>query len=112
MEIAPSVKALRQCNSTNGEESKLIFAQAQALRNLGEILNEAGSSLKNVVKVTVFLDDMANFAAMNRVYDSFFQEHPKPVRLRIFSTSKILRGRQSADDVISVAPALLSKNCL
>ena len=58
--------------------------QAQALNNLNEILKEAGSSLKNVVKVTVFLTDMANFAAMNRVYDTFFAEQPKPVRsLRI-----------------------------
>lgn len=54
--------------------------QAQALNNLNEILKEAGSSLKNVVKVTVFLTDMANFAAMNRVYDTFFAEQPKPVR--------------------------------
>lgn len=54
--------------------------QAQALNNLNEILKEAGSSLKNVVKVTIFLTDMANFAAMNRVYDTFFADQPKPVR--------------------------------
>ncbi|KAL9596691.1 MAG: hypothetical protein Q9179_004529 [Wetmoreana sp. 5 TL-2023] len=52
---------------------------AQALNNLSAVLEEAGSSLKNVVKCNVFLSDMTNFAAMNRVYDTFFEE-PKPCR--------------------------------
>ncbi|KAL8774078.1 MAG: hypothetical protein Q9209_001186 [Squamulea sp. 1 TL-2023] len=52
---------------------------AQALNNLSAVLEEAGSSLRNVVKCTVFLSDMTNFAAMNRVYDTFF-EQPKPCR--------------------------------
>lgn len=60
--------------------------QTQALKNLSEILKEAGSSLKNVVKVTIFLTDMANFAAMNRVYDTFFADQPKPVRF-LYSSS-------------------------
>lgn len=53
--------------------------KAQALNNLSAVLEEAGSSLKNVVKVNIFLSDMTNFAAMNRVYNTFFAE-PKPVR--------------------------------
>ncbi|KAL8630419.1 hypothetical protein Q9189_003903, partial [Teloschistes chrysophthalmus] len=52
---------------------------AQALNNLSAVLEEAGSSLKNVVKVNIFLSDMTNFAAMNRVYNTFFAE-PKPCR--------------------------------
>jgi 2-iminobutanoate/2-iminopropanoate deaminase len=40
----------------------------QALRNLAAILEEAGSSLRNLVKTTVFLADLANFGAMNEVY--------------------------------------------
>ncbi|KAL8737969.1 MAG: hypothetical protein Q9181_001191 [Wetmoreana brouardii] len=52
---------------------------AQALNNLSAVLEEAGSSLKNVVKCNVFLSDMTNFTAMNRVYDTFFEE-PKPCR--------------------------------
>ncbi|KAL9614211.1 MAG: hypothetical protein Q9167_001299 [Letrouitia subvulpina] len=51
---------------------------AQAIKNLSAVLEEAGSSLGNVVKVNVFLSDMTNFAAMNRVYESFFGD-PKPV---------------------------------
>ena len=50
------------------------------MKNLAAVLEEAGSSLKNVVKVNIFLTDMANFAAMNRVYTSFFEE-PMPVSL-------------------------------
>lgn len=54
--------------------------QRQALKNLSAVLEAAGSSLKNVVKVNVFLTDMSNFAAMNEVYDEFFVSQPKPVR--------------------------------
>ncbi|RDW73122.1 endoribonuclease l-psp-like protein [Coleophoma crateriformis] len=50
------------------------------LKNLAAILEAAGSSIDNVVKVNVFLTDMANFAAMNAVYDKVFHKAPKPVR--------------------------------
>ncbi|GAB1317553.1 Endoribonuclease L-PSP [Madurella fahalii] len=52
----------------------------QALKNLAAVLEAAGSSLKNVVKVNVFLTDMSNFGAMNDVYDEFFAWQPKPCR--------------------------------
>ncbi|KAL2135141.1 hypothetical protein VTI74DRAFT_9572 [Chaetomium olivicolor] len=52
----------------------------QALKNLSAVLDAAGSSLKNAVKVNVFLTDMSNFAAMNEVYDEFFVSQPKPCR--------------------------------
>ena len=44
----------------------------QALKNLKAVLEAAGSSLENVVKTTVFLRDMNEFAAMNVVYAEFF----------------------------------------
>ena len=44
----------------------------QVLKNLSAVLNAAGSSLEQVVKTTVFLADMAEFAAMNEVYAQFF----------------------------------------
>lgn len=46
----------------------------QSLLNLTAILEEAGTSLKNVVKTTVFLKDMNDFAAMNAIYQEFFNE--------------------------------------
>jgi 2-iminobutanoate/2-iminopropanoate deaminase len=47
----------------------------QALKNLKAVLEAAGSSLENVVKTTVFLRDMDEFAAMNGVYAEFFTEN-------------------------------------
>jgi 2-iminobutanoate/2-iminopropanoate deaminase len=44
----------------------------QVLKNLSAVLNAAGSSLDQVVKTTVFLADMQEFAAMNEVYGKFF----------------------------------------
>lgn len=51
----------------------------QSMLNAGAILSSAGLSLANVVKTTVFLADMADFAAMNEVYASFFAA-PFPAR--------------------------------
>lgn len=51
----------------------------QSLTNVRAILNEAGLDMGNVVKTTVFLADMNDFAAMNSVYAEFFAE-PYPAR--------------------------------
>ncbi len=51
----------------------------QSLTNVTHVLAEAGIALSHVVKTTVFLSDMANFAAMNEVYATFFSE-PYPAR--------------------------------
>ena len=51
----------------------------QSLLNAQAILQAAGTDLSHVVKTTVFLSDMANFAAMNEVYAQFFQP-PFPAR--------------------------------
>ncbi|MBI3271241.1 MAG: RidA family protein [Planctomycetes bacterium] len=48
----------------------------RVLENLGAVLAAAGSSLDRVVKTTVFLKDMGEFAAMNEVYATFFREAP------------------------------------
>lgn len=47
----------------------------RALANVGEILKKAGSSPQKVVKTTVFLKDMNEFAGMNAVYAEFFGAH-------------------------------------
>ena len=51
----------------------------QSLSNVKAILEEAGISMSNVVKTTVFLADMNDFADMNAVYAEFFEE-PYPAR--------------------------------
>jgi reactive intermediate/imine deaminase len=48
----------------------------QAMENIRATLENAGSSMDRVVKCTVFLADMADYAAMNQVYSSFFPKDP------------------------------------
>jgi 2-iminobutanoate/2-iminopropanoate deaminase len=54
----------------------------QVLINLSAVLEAAGTGLHNVVKTTVFLADMNDFAAMNEVYAEFFSEN-KPARATV-----------------------------
>ncbi len=51
----------------------------QVLNNLSEVLKEAGSSLQKVLKTTIFLADMNDFAKVNAIYEEFFGTH-KPSR--------------------------------
>lgn len=51
----------------------------QVLSNLENILQEAGSSLDEVVKVTIFLEDMNDFGVVNVIYAEYFGDH-KPAR--------------------------------
>jgi 2-iminobutanoate/2-iminopropanoate deaminase len=51
----------------------------QVMKNLAAILKTAGASLKDVIKTTVFLKDMDEFAPMNKIYAEHFGEH-KPAR--------------------------------
>ena len=44
----------------------------QALKNLQAVLNEAGLSLDNVVKTTVFVQDLADFGTVNEIYGTYF----------------------------------------
>jgi 2-iminobutanoate/2-iminopropanoate deaminase len=54
----------------------IVVQTVQVMENLKAILATAGLSLVDVVKTTVFLKDMADFAEMNRVYGEFFPETP------------------------------------
>jgi 2-iminobutanoate/2-iminopropanoate deaminase len=54
----------------------------QALTNIRNVLEAAGSSMDNVVKTTVFLKDMNDFSKMNAIYAEFFGENP-PARSTI-----------------------------
>lgn len=64
-------------NPTDGTVPEGIAAQAeQSCKNVGAILAEAGSDLKNVIKTTCFLADMGDFAAFNEVYARYFTGKP------------------------------------
>ena len=61
------------CNPKTNEQIKGIEGQVkQTLENIKEILSAAGSSLSDVVKVTVFLINADDFAKMNEVYKQYF----------------------------------------
>lgn len=48
----------------------------QVMSNLGNVLAAAGSGFDKVIKCTIFLDDMADFAAVNTIYGRFFPVNP------------------------------------
>jgi len=73
----------------------------QVLKNLSAVLEAAGTSLGNVVKTTVFLADMSDFAAMNEVYARYFGEN-KPARATV-QAARLPREAKVEIDCIAVA---------
>ena len=63
-------------------EGEIQAQTRQVLINLRAVLEAAGSSLRQVVKTTVYLADMADFAAMNEIYSEFF-DPAKPARATV-----------------------------
>lgn len=74
-----------------------------ALNNLKAILEESGSNLSNVVKVTVFLANMDDFPAFNKVYEEFFPKDP-PARSCI-EASKLPKGFKIEIEAIALVNA-------
>lgn len=70
----------------------------QALENLSAVLEAAGSCLQHVVKTTVFLADMGEFALMNGVYAEFFADEP-PARSAVQAAALPLGGRVEIEAV-------------
>ena len=71
----------------------------RALENLSGVLRAAGSSLADVVKTTVFLVDMGDYAAMNEVYGEFFSSEP-PARSAI-AVAALPRGARVEIEAIA-----------
>ncbi|AGF53046.1 slr0709 [Synechocystis sp. PCC 6803] len=61
-------------------EGNVEVQAKQVLTNLGAVLQEAGCGWENVVKTTVFLKDMNDFAAVNAIYGQYFDEATAPAR--------------------------------
>jgi 2-iminobutanoate/2-iminopropanoate deaminase len=78
------------------EQAKQVFD------NLGAILRAGGASFGDVVKVTVYLTDLDDFAAMNEVMITQFGEH-KPARTTI-QAAKLPSGASVEIDMIALAP--------
>ncbi len=78
-----------------------IQAEArQSLTNIKNILSEVGLGMQNVVKVTVLLADISNFAAVNEVYAEFFQA-PYPAR-SAFAVAALPKGANVEIEAIAV----------
>jgi 2-iminobutanoate/2-iminopropanoate deaminase len=73
----------------------------QALENLDAVLKAGGSCLRHVVKTTVFLADMGEFARMNAIYAEFFAEDP-PARSAVQAAALPLGGRFEVEAVAMV----------
>ena len=72
----------------------------QSLTNIGYILNQAGYTYKDVVKCTVYLANIADFAAANEVYATFFSE-PYPARVA-FQAAALPKNALVEIDAIAV----------
>ena len=72
----------------------------QVLKNLAAVLGAAGASLQDVVKTTVYLADMGDFAAMNEVYAKHFGMH-KPARSTV-QAARLPRDARVEIDAIAV----------
>lgn len=73
----------------------------QVLRNVSKVLEAAGTGLGRVVRTTVFLADMDDFAAMNEVYGRFFADAP-PARSTV-QAARLPRDARVEIDVIALA---------
>jgi 2-iminobutanoate/2-iminopropanoate deaminase len=71
--VSGQIPINRQGEMVQGD---IVVQTVQVMENLKAILATAGLSFSDVVKTTVFLKDMADFAEMNRVYGEFFPENP------------------------------------
>jgi len=76
----------------SGQLAAGVEAQArQAIRNLAAVLEAAGSSLEHIVKTTIFVADMADFAAVNGIYGAAFAGAP-PARSTVQAAALPLGG--------------------
>ena len=66
---------------STGKLAEDVEAQAHcAMKNLGEILKTQGMSYGNIIKTTVFVKDLADFAKVNAIYASYFEDGCYPAR--------------------------------
>jgi 2-iminobutanoate/2-iminopropanoate deaminase len=63
-------------------EDGIEIQTKQVLKNLGEVLSQAGSSPEGVIKTTIFLASMDDFVVVNGIYEEFFGSH-KPARATV-----------------------------
>jgi 2-iminobutanoate/2-iminopropanoate deaminase len=95
-QVALDPKSGELVGRTTAEQTEQVFA------NLKAVLSAAGTTLGNVVKTTVYLADMADFAQMNEVYAKHFGSH-KPARSTV-QAAGLPKAARVEIDVIAVKP--------
>ena len=79
-----------------------VASQAeQVMKNLTAVIHGAGGSLNQIVKVTIFLEDMADFAVVNQIYANWLGEH-KPARSTVAVAALPLAAKVEMDCVVAV----------
>ena len=88
-------------NPATGElVTDIKLATKQSMENIKAILEEAGTSLNNVVKTSIFLKDLNDFEAVNEVYGTYFIEN-KPARSCV-QVAKLPKGAPIEIEAIAV----------
>ncbi len=82
-------------------EGDVVKQTTQVMANLNAILSAAGATFQDVVKTTVFLADMNDFAAMNAVYAQYFDEATAPARATV-QVSRLPKDVKVEIDCIAV----------
>ena len=81
------------------DETSARIQARQALTNLAAVVAAGGASMADVVKCTVYLADIAHFAAMNEIYGQYFKE-PYPARATV-QVARLPRDARVEIDVIA-----------
>jgi reactive intermediate/imine deaminase len=81
---------------------------SQALINMGAILKAAGCTHKNVVKTTVLLNDIKDFAAVNEIYKNFFTSH-YPARAA-YQAAALPKGAKVEIEAIAMVGEIIDEN--
>jgi len=74
----------------------------QVLKNMNAVLEKAGATPANVVRCTVFLDNLQNFAAVNEIYEEYFKDSPVAPSRSCVQAAALPKGVQVEIDCIAV----------
>ncbi|HPB63729.1 MAG TPA: Rid family detoxifying hydrolase [Mesotoga sp.] len=90
-------------NPLTGElATEFEAACKQSLENVLQLVTAGGSSLKNVVKVNIYIRDMGKFAILNEIYSSYFKDH-KPARA-VVEVSNLPKNAPVEIEAVAVIP--------
>jgi len=90
-------------NPSTGEMAgdDVITQAKQVVKNLSAVISEAGGQLSQIVKVTIFLEDMKDFVEVNQIYAAWLGDH-KPARSTVAVAALPLAAKVEMDCVVSL----------